>query len=234
MAEMQKRSNKALYLLLILALILIGLAAWDLLAVARNSTHDTEFLSLAGQQSLLSQTMARSADQAVAGKNDAFQALLTARDQFDCSINLMGNGDPQTLMPAASGDVLSEVNVLQGQWNQVSSAVQTILAAHDSILVAKYRRRKAYNKATPGLIQAWDGFTDELAKRGTGHNALVYAARAALLRSIIERDVNLLVTGGHLEDVSFRDAGIARHHSKLHPYHQRHAGTAMCSLALLQ
>src|SRR5690242_12931019 len=119
MADTQKRSNKALYVLLVLAAAFIGLAIWNFVQVSRFSTQDNEFLSLSAQQAVLSQSIVRAADQSVAGKNDAFQDLLNARVQYDRSINLMGNGDPQSLMPAASGEVLSEVNVLQSQWNQV-------------------------------------------------------------------------------------------------------------------
>ncbi|HVA54871.1 MAG TPA: type IV pili methyl-accepting chemotaxis transducer N-terminal domain-containing protein, partial [Gammaproteobacteria bacterium] len=196
MAEIHKRSNKALYLLLILALILIGLAVWDLLAVASNSSHDNQFLSLNAQQSLFSQTLAHSSDQGVAGNNDAFQDLLNTRDKFDTSINLMIHGDPKTMMPAASGEILSEVNVLQGQWNQVRTAVQTILSAHDSILVAN-QAAAGINQVMPGLIQAWEDFSNQLAKSGTGRNAVVYAAKQAYNGELIQRDVNLLVTGSH-------------------------------------
>jgi len=196
MAEIQKRSNKALYLLLILALVVIALAIADMVAVTRSSTNDNEFLSLNAQQSLFSQTLARSSDQAVAGNNDAFQDLLNTRDKFDTSINLMINGDPKTLMPAASGEILSEVNVLQGQWNQARTAVQTILSSHDSILVAN-QAAAGINQAMPGLIQAWDDFSNQLAKSGTGRNAVVYAAKQSYNGQLIQRDVNLLVTGGH-------------------------------------
>lgn len=201
MAEIQKRSNKALYLLLILALILLGLAVWDLLAVASNASHDDQFTALNAQQALFSQTLARSSDQAVAGNNDAFQDLLNTRDKFDASINLMINGDPKTLMPAASGEILSEVNVLQGQWNQVRTAVQTILSAHDSIMVAS-QAAAGINQTMPGLIQAWDDFSNQLAKSGTGRNAVVYAAKQAYNGQRIRRDVNLLVTGGQ-GDIAF-------------------------------
>ncbi|MGH8280699.1 MAG: methyl-accepting chemotaxis protein [Gammaproteobacteria bacterium] len=201
MAVMQKRSNKALYLLLILALILIGVAVWDLLVVTRNSANDSEFLSLASKQSLLSQTLARSADQAVAGNNDAFKDLLNVRQQFDDSIALMSNGDPKTQMPAAGGELLSEINVLQGQWNQARTAAQTILAAHDSILTAT-QAAAGINQVMPGLIQAWQGFTGDIATRGTGRNALAYAAKQPYYGQLIQRDVNLLVTGGR-GDVSF-------------------------------
>ncbi|MGH8398096.1 MAG: methyl-accepting chemotaxis protein [Gammaproteobacteria bacterium] len=201
MAVTQKRSNKSLYLLLILALILIGLAVWDQIVVTRNSANDSEFLSLASKQSLLSQTLTRSADQAVAGNNDAFKDLLNARQQFDDSIALMSNGDAKTQMPAASGELLSEINVLQGQWNQTRTAVQTILAAHDSILTAT-QAAAGINQAMPGLVQAWQGFTGDLATRGTGHNALAYAAKQPYYAQLIQRDVTMLVTGGH-DDVSF-------------------------------
>ena len=99
-------------------------AVYDFFTVARDSTHDAKFLSLSAQQSLISQSVVRSADDAVAGNTDAFQQLSNASDQFDNTISLMGNGDPQTLMPAATGEVQSELSVLQNQWGQVRSALQ--------------------------------------------------------------------------------------------------------------
>src|SRR5690242_5700840 len=136
MADNEKRSNTALVVLLVLFLLCMAGAVWNFLQVGLNSSRDKEFLGLSAQQSLISQSLVRAADQAMAGSTDAFQQLLNGRDQFDTSINLMGNGDPQTLMPAASGEVLSEVNVLQSQWGTVRGAVQVILSAHDSVLVA--------------------------------------------------------------------------------------------------
>ena len=79
MADTQKRSNKALYLLLVLAATFIGLAIWNFVRVSQYSTQDNEFLSLSAQQAVLSQSIVRAADQAVAGKNDAFQTLLNHR-----------------------------------------------------------------------------------------------------------------------------------------------------------
>ncbi|MDE2090391.1 MAG: type IV pili methyl-accepting chemotaxis transducer N-terminal domain-containing protein [Gammaproteobacteria bacterium] len=196
MAEIQKRSNRALYLLLILAFMLIGLAIWDLVAVASNSTRDSEFLSLNAQQSLISQTLARSSELAVAGNDDAFKDLRKASDQFDTSMKLMVSGDPKTLMPAATGEILSELNVLQGQWAQARTAAQTILSAHDSILAAN-QAAAGINQAMPGLIQSWNNLTNQLAKSGTGRNAVVYAAKQGYYGQLIQRDVNLLVTGGH-------------------------------------
>lgn len=195
MADTQKRSNKALYVLLVLAAVFIGLAIWNFVQVSRFSTQDNEFLSLSAQQAVLSQSIVRAADQALAGKNDAFQSLLNARDQFDRSINLMGNGDSQTLMPAATGEVLSEVNVLQSQWNQVRTAAQTILAAHDTILVAN-QSAGGIRQTMPDLITAWEGFSVELAKRSNSRN-VVYAARQPYYGQIIQRDVDLLTTGGN-------------------------------------
>ena len=200
MAETQKRSNKALYALLVLAGIFIALAAWDFVTVARNASHDNEFLVLSAQQSLLSQSIVRAADQAVAGKNEAFQDLLTAREQFDSSINIMTNGDPQTRMPAASGEVLSEVQVLQGQWNQVRGAVQNTLAAHDSILVAN-QAAAGIRQTMPSLLKTWDEFTNDLVKRGSGR-MVYYAGRQGYYGQLIQRDVSLLTSGGN-GDVAF-------------------------------
>ncbi len=201
MAEIQKRSNKALYVLLLLAILLIGSAIWDLVKVAGFSTNDNEFLSLNAQQSLLSQTLANSADQAVSGSADAFQALRKASSQFDNSISLMTNGDPKSFMPAASGDMLSELKVLQGQWNKARTAAQTIIGAHDSIMAAN-QAATGINQGMPALIDSWNDMANRLAKSGAGNNAVVYAAKQAYYGQLIQRDVNLLVTGGH-GDTSF-------------------------------
>src|SRR5579859_3784055 len=196
MADNEKRSNTALVLLLVLFTLSLAGAVWNFVEVGLWSGRDKEFLGLSAQQSLISQSIVRASDQAVAGNTDAFQQLLNARDQFDNSISLMGNGDPQTLMPAASGEVLSEVQVLQSQWGQVRTSLQTILAAHDSIMVAN-QAAASIRQTMPDLLKAWDGFADESNKRNAGHNTVYYAAKQGYYGQIILRDVNQLTTGGH-------------------------------------
>src|SRR5215469_14868610 len=160
MADNEKRSNTALVVLLLLFAASLGLAVWNSVQVGMYASRDKEFRNLSAQQSLISQSVVRAADEAVAGNQDAFQQLANSRDQFDNSINLMGNGDPQTLMPAASGEVLSEVQVLQNQWGQVRTSLQTILTAHDSIMVAN-QAAASIRQTMPDLLKAWDGFADE-------------------------------------------------------------------------
>src|SRR5579863_6074835 len=196
MADTEKRSNKALVVLLLLVAAFVGFAVVDFVEVGVYSNRDQEFLKLSAQQSLISQSMVRYADLAVTGNQDAFQQLLNARDEFDTSINLMGNGDPQTLMPAASGEVLSEVNVLQSQWGTVRGAVQVILSAHDSVLVAN-QAATSIRQTMPDLLKSWDSFADEANKRNAGHNTVYYAAKQGYYGQTILRDVNQLTTGGH-------------------------------------
>src|SRR5579863_901964 len=105
MADNEKRSNTALVVLLLLFVASMVGAVANSVAVGAYATRDKEFRGLSAQQALISQSVVGSADQAVAGSQDAFQQLANARDQFDNSINLMGNGDPQTHMPAATGEV---------------------------------------------------------------------------------------------------------------------------------
>src|SRR5579871_3659567 len=99
MADNEKRSNRALIVLLVFFVFCVGFAAWDFVQVGLYSSRDKEFLNLSAQQSLISQSVVRAADQAVTGDPNAFQQLANYRDQFDNTIKLMGNGDPQTLMP---------------------------------------------------------------------------------------------------------------------------------------
>ena len=196
MADNEKRSNTTLYLLLGLAVLMVAAAVYDFVVVARDSTHDSKFLSLSAQQSLISQSVVRSADDAIAGSQDAFTQLSNSRDQFDNTISLMGNGDPQTLMPAASGEVLSELSVLQTQWGQVRPALQVILTSKDSISVAN-QAAAGIRQSMPDLLKAWDAFADAARQRNAPHNVVYYAGRQGYFGQVILRDVNLLTTGGH-------------------------------------
>ncbi len=201
MADNEKRSNTTLYLLLGLAVIMVAAAVYDFVVVARDSTHDSKFLSLSAQQALISQSIVRSADEAVAGNQDAFTQLSNARDQFDNTINLMGNGDPQTLMPAASGEVLSELSVLQSQWSQARSALQVILSAKDQLINAN-AAANGIRTNMPDLFAAWDKFADEAKNRKAPANLLYYATKRSYYGQVILRDVNLLTTGGNHGDLS--------------------------------
>jgi twitching motility protein PilJ len=196
MADNEKRSNTPLYLLLGLAIVMVGFAVYDFVVVARDSTYDTKFQSLSAQQSLISQSVVRSADDAVAGNADAFTQLSNASDQFDNTISLMGNGDPQTLMPAASGEVQSELSVLQTQWAQVRTALKVILTNKDSIAVAS-QAAAGVRQTMPDLLKAWDAFADAARQRNASHNTVYYAGKMGYYGQVILRDVNLLTTGGH-------------------------------------
>src|ERR1051325_7829680 len=193
MADNEKRSNTTLYLLLGLAVIMVAAAVYDFVVVARDSTHDSKFLSLSAQQSLISQSIVRSADDAVAGNQDAFTQLSNSRDQFDNSISLMGNGDPQTLMPPASGEVLSELAVLQNQWGQMRSSLQVILTNKDSISVAN-QAANGIRQTMPDLLAAWDKFAAEANNRNASHTMVYLASKQGYYGQVILRDVNLLTT----------------------------------------
>ncbi|HKV95900.1 MAG TPA: methyl-accepting chemotaxis protein [Gammaproteobacteria bacterium] len=202
MAVTQKRSYKALYLLLILALILIGLAVWNMVMVGRNSAQDARFTALITRQAVQSQLLVQTADQALAGKHGAFQGLLDMRQQFDSGINILQKGDVQSGLPAASGDTLLEVNVLQQQWQKARTALEPILAGRDAILAAN-QAAAAVNQNMPGLLQSWNTLVNDLARRGAG-NTLVYAAKQPYYGQLIQRDLNLLVSGGNGDAASLK------------------------------
>lgn len=197
MAAMQRRSNKALYVLLVLALILIGLAVWDMVMTGSNSARDVGFLGVNSQQAALSQTLTNAADQALAGNNNGFRDLQSANLEFDASVTKLVKGDSQTGLPPASGGVRSEATVLQGQWAKARPAVQAILAARASVLSAA-PAIDTIQQGMPGLIKSWNDFVPNFARRGGGA-ALSYAARQPAYAQQIQSDLDWLQNGGVLD-----------------------------------
>ncbi|HET7675041.1 MAG TPA: methyl-accepting chemotaxis protein [Gammaproteobacteria bacterium] len=185
--------NKVLMVLVILASIAIGVAVADIIIVGFTSRFDDEFRGYAAEEALLSQSIAKDADQAVTGDTDAFQRLLNARQQFDKSLNLMLTGNSATMMPGATGDALTEATLIQGGWSEARKSVQTLLDARDSIILAN-QTGAAIDAAMPDLLAQWEKIAKALSESNDTRRTLI-AAGQTYLGGRIQAEADTLVSG---------------------------------------
>ncbi len=198
------KSNKLLGLLLLIALGLVVTAAVDLFFVTQNASHDDEFLGYAAQQALFSQSISKNADEALRGNLDAFKSLLNAREQMDRTLNRMAGGNPDTLLPPATGPVLSEVQLLQNTWDDAKKSTQTILDARDSLIIAN-KAAQQIGAQMPAVLKQWDTLTDTMVKTDATRSAIYHAARQGFYGERIARNVQTVVRGGGNVDQAVKE-----------------------------
>ncbi len=120
-------SNKLLYVLIAVVLALLVGAILNFFFVTQRASHDGEFLGYAAEQAVISQSVAKNAQLAIAGDREAIQRLYTNRERFDRTLRLMRQGNPETLMPQPPRNVRQELSLLQENWDRARDAAQVLL-----------------------------------------------------------------------------------------------------------
>jgi twitching motility protein PilJ len=120
-------SNKLLYVLIAVVIALLVGAILNFFFVTQRASHDDEFLGYAAEQAVISQSVAKNAQLAIAGDREAIQRLYTNRERFDRTLRLMRQGNPETLMPQPPRNVRQELSLLQENWDRARDAAQVLL-----------------------------------------------------------------------------------------------------------
>ncbi len=182
------------YIVGLLALVCIIAAAADFFFVAQYSVYDTEFLDQASTVAVQSQALPNEARAALNGHRSAFGDLASGSDQMSTALALLGGGDPQTLMPAASGMVASSLALVQNEWTTARQATQTLTKARTSVLVS-VQAANAVRQAMPAYVTAWNQLADRMAAHGLSRDLITRASRQALMASQTASDMDRMLQG---------------------------------------
>ncbi len=188
------RGTVLTYFVGIFALLCIVAAAADFFLVAQSATYDNEFLGNASIAAVQSEALAKNAADALAGDSDAFGALGHGADRMQSAIAIMGNGDPATLLPAAKGQVASNVASLQQHWSSVNRSVQTIARSRDSVLVAD-QAAEAVRNTLPAYIADWNTLLGHLADNNASRSLMATVAGQPIVAATIGREMESLFAG---------------------------------------
>lgn len=195
MAKPRSSANNVVTAILgVLLFICVVATAVDFYFVYQNSAADSEFLSLTSTAALESQVIPNEASRALHGNKGAFQSLVNAQAGMDNAIDLMGNGDPGTLMPGATGQVAANVTLLQQHWSKASAAVDTITKSKDSILVAN-QAASAVIKQMPMYISGWTQLANLLARHDLPRRTVLMASQQASDAQRLEGEMESLMSG---------------------------------------
>src|ERR671919_2161460 len=112
------RLNIKVLIAALVALLLIDAAVVWL--DARQSTFGTIYIATVGKIRMLSQRLAKAAQQASQGNVEAFKQLRESRDEFAAQMNLLLAGGPAAgvALPATTGEARPVLDALDKEWQK--------------------------------------------------------------------------------------------------------------------
>ena len=173
---------------------LVGLA-YIMNTVAKNSTHDKEYISLAGEQRVLSQSIVKDAVEASSANVEAFKNLKQGRNTFESISQKLTAGNEETGLPAAPEKVQEDLVAVTNQWKEFKQNADTILEAEGTIrMLSEFVG--AVNETMPTLLAVSDEVVSIMIESGANASQVYVAARQLMLIPRISVNANKVLQGG--------------------------------------
>ncbi len=186
------KSHILIIVLLVAAVVAMGVVYFY---VAVLSGYDKEYISLVGEQRVLSQQMTKFAGQANRGNPATFDELKKHRDQFAHALKLIRAGDPETGMPPSPAEVATELATVTKLWEKYDKSAKVILEARP-VVVSLREIVKLINENSAQLLAITDEVATLMAQKGAPSDQVYIASRQLMLSQRIINNVNRVLEGG--------------------------------------
>ncbi|MFN2644178.1 MAG: methyl-accepting chemotaxis protein, partial [Burkholderiales bacterium] len=185
-----------LKLLAALLAVLLAIDAAIVVYDARQATFNTLYVAAVGKIRMLSQRLAKAAQQASQGNREAFKQLRESRDEFSALVNVLANGGSSggVALPATPESVRPQLAALEREW-QKSERNATLVIREEPNLVALGAAVRAINDNNPALLD----LADEVAALGVQTGASVrqnaIAGQLVMLTQRMAKNANAMLAG---------------------------------------
>ncbi|MDT8383591.1 MAG: methyl-accepting chemotaxis protein [Gammaproteobacteria bacterium] len=178
-----------------LLLVLLLSAVATFFYVGTHATYDKEYISLAGEQRVLSQGIVKNAAEAASANVTAFKLLRQTRDQFENNLNLLRNGNPETGTPGAPEEIQASLMAVDTLWAEFGKNADTVLNAEGTIrMLSEFVG--AINETMPNLLALSDEVVSLMIESGASASQIYIASRQLMLVPRISVNANKVLQGG--------------------------------------
>jgi twitching motility protein PilJ len=192
--------------------ILIGLLA-ALLAIdaivvwfdARQATFGTLYIATAGKIRMLSQRLAKAAQQASQGNLEAFKQLRESRDEFAAQMSLLlaGGQAAGTALPPTSAGVRPVLETLNGQWKKNERNAALVITEQNNLLNLG-KAVRAINARSPVLQELTDEVAALSVQSGGSARQNALVAQLMMLTQRMAKNANTMLAEDVVDpEVSF-------------------------------
>jgi len=187
---------------------LIALLAIDAAVVAvdtRQGTFGTIYIATVGKIRMLSQRLAKAAQQASQGNRDAFKQLRDSRDDFEAAMNLLLNGGPAggTSLPATSAQSRPALDALDVEWKKSDKNAKLVIGEERNLLALGLSVRQI-NAANPALQELADEISALSVQSGGSARQNALTAQLMMLTQRMAKNANTMLAEAQIDpEVSF-------------------------------
>ncbi|MBA2351703.1 MAG: methyl-accepting chemotaxis protein [Burkholderiales bacterium] len=206
---------KQLKVLGTLLLLFLALGALMIFINSRQTTHSGIYISTAREMQMLSQRLAKGAQQAVVGNVSGFDQLQDSRDTFARDLATLSQGGSRAGrdVPASSGEAQAELRTISQQWQPIEDQASLILAEKNSLLNLG-KSVAAINASNTQLLELADEVASLIAQNGGAPRAIATANQLTMLTQKLAKNANALLSGETIDpEVAFllaKDTNVFR------------------------
>jgi twitching motility protein PilJ len=188
-------------MLLVLVLAVAALVMYDL----RQATFGTLYIATVGKIRMLSQRLAKAAQQASQGNLEAFKQLRESRDTFAAQMSLLLNGGEAAgvTLPATSAETRPALDALDKQWKKSERNAALVIAEQNNLLNLG-RAVRAINERNPVLQELADEIAALSVQTGGSARQNAHAAQLMMLTQRMAKNANAMLAEAVVDpEVSF-------------------------------
>jgi twitching motility protein PilJ len=176
--------------LAVLAAVIAAIVVYD----TRQRTFATIYISTAAELEMLSQRLAKAAQQASQGNAEAFKQLRTSRDEFAALIKLLafGGASRGANLPPTSDRVQPLLNALDREWAKTERNA-TLVVNEDRNLVALGRAVRSINANNPVLQELADEIAALSVQSGGSVRQNAIASQLMMLTQRMAKNANTML-----------------------------------------
>ena len=179
--------------------ILIGILVFVLLASvvvvvidARQGTFGTAYVAAVGKIRMLSQRLAKAAQLASRGSQEAFKQLRSSRDDFEKLIKLLDAGDAVVGLPAAPAAVRPALDALNTEWAKTDRNAGLVLEEEKN-LVALGSAVRAINNTNQSLQEIADEIAAMSVQSGGSARQNAIASQLTMMTQRMAKNANTML-----------------------------------------
>lgn len=178
-----------------LGLISLVISVLILLYLFYSIPRNNDLTKSTGELKLLSQTMSRQANEAMAsGSKEAIQSLTTSQNRFAENLEIVKNRHSQT----------PDLDNVEKIWSSVSSDI-SLIASQQKIINQLYDTNIAISETIPGIQAEYNLMVNQMVMDGTPSSQVIIAKNQVFIAERILRSIGSVLSGSENSSESADD-----------------------------
>jgi twitching motility protein PilJ len=198
-AEQQKprvSTGRKLQVLIVGLILLLAVDGSIVFLDARQGTFGTLYIASVGKIRMLSQRLAKAAQQASQGNEEAFKQLKESRDEFAALMKLLADGGNTagTSLPPTSPASRPALDTLDKEWKKTEKNAGLVINEQTN-LVALGRAVRSINASNPTLLELSDEISAMSVQTGGSLRQNAVTSQMVMLTQRMAKNANTMLAG---------------------------------------